>query len=90
MSAKLRGFTEGIPHNKALGMELLELDRGEAKFRLPYEIQVADRKISPGAVVEDGAGRNVASVHDRQLLRCGHVKRAAFGLVETLTHSGCP
>jgi uncharacterized protein (TIGR00369 family) len=37
MSVKARGFTEGIPHNKALGMELLELDRGEAKFRLPYD-----------------------------------------------------
>jgi uncharacterized protein (TIGR00369 family) len=37
MSVKARGFTEGIPHNKALGMELLELERGEAKFRLPYD-----------------------------------------------------
>jgi uncharacterized protein (TIGR00369 family) len=37
MSVKARGFTEGIPHNKALGMEMLELERGEAKFRLPYD-----------------------------------------------------
>lgn len=38
MSSKaIRGFTEGIPHNKALGMELLELERGGATFRLPYD-----------------------------------------------------
>jgi len=38
MSLKaVRGFTEGIPHNKALGMEMLELDRGEARFKLPYD-----------------------------------------------------
>jgi uncharacterized protein (TIGR00369 family) len=40
MSVKARGFTEGIPHNKALGMELLELERGEAKFRLPYDAKL--------------------------------------------------
>ena len=40
MSVKARGFTEGIPHNKALGMELLELDRGEARFRLPYDAKL--------------------------------------------------
>ena len=31
------GFTDFIPHNKALGMVLLELEKGEAKFRLPYD-----------------------------------------------------
>ena len=41
MSLKaVRGFTEGIPHNKALGMEMLELDRGEARFRLPYDVKL--------------------------------------------------
>ena len=41
MSLKaVRGFTEGIPHNKALGMEMLELDRGEARFRLPYDAKL--------------------------------------------------
>ena len=41
MSLKaVRGFTEGIPHNKALGMEMLELDRGEAKFKLPYDAKL--------------------------------------------------
>jgi uncharacterized protein (TIGR00369 family) len=38
MSLKaVRGFTEGIPHNKALGMEMLELDRSQATFKLPYD-----------------------------------------------------
>lgn len=41
MSLKaVRGFTEGIPHNKALGMEMLELDRGEARFKLPYDAKL--------------------------------------------------
>jgi uncharacterized protein (TIGR00369 family) len=40
MSVKARGFTEGIPHNKALGMELIELERGEATFRLPYDAKL--------------------------------------------------
>ena len=41
MSLKaIRGFTEGIPHNKALGIEMLELDRGQAKFKLPYDAQL--------------------------------------------------
>ena len=41
MSVKnARGFTEGIPHNKALGMQLLELERGHAKFKLPYDAKL--------------------------------------------------
>ena len=39
-----RGFTEGIPHNKALGMQVVELirsdtagERGRAVFDLPYD-----------------------------------------------------
>lgn len=34
------GFNEFIPHNKALGMALLELERGEAKFKLPYDAKL--------------------------------------------------
>ena len=34
------GFNELIPHNKALGMALLELERGEAKFKLPYDAKL--------------------------------------------------
>lgn len=32
----LRGFTDGIPHNKELGIEGVELDRGTALFVLRY------------------------------------------------------
>jgi uncharacterized protein (TIGR00369 family) len=39
-SKNLRGFTEGIPHNRALGMQLLELDRGQAIFKLPYDAKL--------------------------------------------------
>jgi len=39
-SNAIRGFTEGIPHNKALGMQLLVLERGEAKFLLPYDAKL--------------------------------------------------
>ncbi len=31
-----RGFTDGVPHNRALGMEVVELSRANAVFRLPY------------------------------------------------------
>jgi len=34
------GFNDFIPHNKALGMSVLELERGEAKFRLPYDAKL--------------------------------------------------
>jgi uncharacterized protein (TIGR00369 family) len=33
----VRGFSTNIPHNRALGMEILEMSRGEAVFRLPYD-----------------------------------------------------
>jgi uncharacterized protein (TIGR00369 family) len=31
-----RGFTDGVPHNRALGMEVVELSKANAVFRLPY------------------------------------------------------
>jgi uncharacterized protein (TIGR00369 family) len=33
----VRGFSNNVPHNRALGMEILELSRGEVLFRLPYD-----------------------------------------------------
>ncbi len=33
----VRGFTQNIPHNKALGMRCTELARGTATFQLPYD-----------------------------------------------------
>lgn len=33
----LRGFSAGVPHNRALGMEIVELSEAEALFRLPYD-----------------------------------------------------
>lgn len=33
----VRGFSENVPHNKALGMKLLELDREGVLFQLPYD-----------------------------------------------------
>lgn len=32
-----QGFSAAVPHNRALGMEILEMARGEAVFRLPYD-----------------------------------------------------
>jgi uncharacterized protein (TIGR00369 family) len=31
-----RGFVEHVPHNKALGMEVVEMEREHCVFRLPY------------------------------------------------------
>jgi uncharacterized protein (TIGR00369 family) len=31
-----RGFVDGIPHNRALGMRVVEISRGQAVFALPY------------------------------------------------------
>ncbi|MGN6106524.1 MAG: PaaI family thioesterase [Kofleriaceae bacterium] len=33
----VRSFTAGVPHNRALGMELLEISATEAVSRLPYD-----------------------------------------------------
>jgi len=35
-----RGFVEHIPHNRALGMKVLELRRSEAVFSLPYDTKL--------------------------------------------------
>lgn len=35
--ALVRGFSLNVPHNKALGMEILEIAPREALFRLPYD-----------------------------------------------------
>jgi uncharacterized protein (TIGR00369 family) len=35
-----RGFVDGIPHNKALGMKIVELQRGVAVFQLPYDAKL--------------------------------------------------
>lgn len=32
-----RGFTEAIPHNHALGLQMVSITRGEAVFTLPYD-----------------------------------------------------
>ena len=32
-----RGFIDGIPHNRALGMKVVEMRRAEATFELPYD-----------------------------------------------------
>jgi uncharacterized protein (TIGR00369 family) len=32
-----RGFSAGVPHNRALGLEIVEMTRTEAVFRLPYD-----------------------------------------------------
>ena len=31
-----RGFTDGIPHNRALGLRILTMERGTAIYLLPY------------------------------------------------------
>jgi uncharacterized protein (TIGR00369 family) len=35
-----RAFTHAIPHNKALGLRLIEMARGEARFHLPYDAKL--------------------------------------------------
>ena len=32
-----RSFLDGIPHNRALGMEVISMSRSEAVFELPYD-----------------------------------------------------
>lgn len=34
--AMTRGFVHHVPHNRALGMEVLEVGKGVARFRLPW------------------------------------------------------
>lgn len=36
----VRGFSANVPHNKALGMEILEIKPREALFRLPYDVKL--------------------------------------------------
>ena len=32
----VRGFAASVPHNRALGLEMLDIDVGRARMRLPY------------------------------------------------------
>ena len=34
-----RGFSEGVPHNKALGIAIVEMSRDRTVFRLPYDLR---------------------------------------------------
>ena len=34
-----RGFSEGVPHNKALGITIVEMSRERTVFRLPYDLR---------------------------------------------------
>jgi uncharacterized protein (TIGR00369 family) len=36
----ISGFSSGVPHNRALGMEILEMGQGVAVFRLPYDVRL--------------------------------------------------
>ena len=36
----MAGFVDAIPHNHALGMKLLEMQRAEARFLLPYKVEL--------------------------------------------------
>lgn len=33
----VKGFSENVPHNRALGIEIVDLQPREARFRLPYD-----------------------------------------------------
>lgn len=41
-----RNFAEVVPHNRALGLELLELDDGRARIRLPYAAHLVGNPVS--------------------------------------------
>jgi uncharacterized protein (TIGR00369 family) len=36
----VRGFSANVPHNKALGMRILEITTGQALFMLPYDAKL--------------------------------------------------
>ena len=36
----MAGFVDAIPHNHALGLKLLEMQRAEARFLLPYKVEL--------------------------------------------------
>jgi uncharacterized protein (TIGR00369 family) len=36
----IRGFSDGVPHNRALGMKILEMGNSEALFELPYDTKL--------------------------------------------------
>ncbi len=36
----MAGFVDAIPHNHALGLKMLEMQRAEARFLLPYKLEL--------------------------------------------------
>lgn len=57
----VRGFSANVPHNRALGMEIVEITPGAAVFRLPYDVKLVgnpDTGVLHGGVITallDGA-----------------------------------
>jgi uncharacterized protein (TIGR00369 family) len=57
----VRAFSSGVPHNRALGIEIVEITPGEAVFRLPYDEKLVgnpDTGVLHGGVITallDGA-----------------------------------
>lgn len=57
----VKGFSENVPHNRALGMEILDMRKAEAVFRLPYDEKLVgnpDTGVLHGGVITallDGA-----------------------------------
>jgi uncharacterized protein (TIGR00369 family) len=50
----VRGFTEAIPHNKALGMSVTEMTRAGARFQLKYDAKLVgnpDTGVLHGGVI---------------------------------------
>ena len=37
----LRAFADAVPHNRALGIEIVEVGTGMARYRLPYRAELA-------------------------------------------------
>lgn len=57
----VKGFSANVPHNRALGMEILDMRKAEAVFRLPYDEKLVgnpDTGVLHGGVITallDGA-----------------------------------
>jgi uncharacterized protein (TIGR00369 family) len=62
----VRGFSINVPHNKALGMEVVDLLPREAIFRLPYDVKLVGNPdtgvIHGGAITALLDGASGASV----------------------------
>ena len=89
----VRGFSMNVPHNKALGMKVVDMQPREALFELPYDEKLVGNPdtgvIHGGAITALLDGTSGAAVFAALTMAMPPSTVAASRYLEELVASGC-